>query len=271
MIDATLKAPKAALPAILSMAKAYGITALDKVSGAGTLDLDMHAVGPLSALNSNSIMRALNGTTNLNFNNVKYTGADITQQLGAVAGFANKLNQKSQGITNILRMTGNVVVKNGIAQTNDLQALLDIGKLAVAGTANLVDKTLNLRTTAVLSKEFSQKLGGTAGIGGYMQTALANNNSEIVIPVLVTGTFQNPRFQPDLQQMAQMKLKGLAPNFNNPGSAVSGVLGNLLGQRSKNPQQQQASPQQQQQNPMQQLLGAFGKKRQQQQQQQPPK
>lgn len=265
MIDATLKAPNASLPAILSIAKAYGVTALDKVSGAGNLNLDMHAAGPLSSLNSNSITRALNGNLNLNFNNVKYSGADITQQLGAIAGFANKLGEKSQGITNILRMTGNVIVKNGIAQTNNLQALLDIGNLGVTGTANLVDQTLNLRTTAVLSKEFSQKLGGTAGVGGYMQTALANNNSEIVIPVLVTGTFQNPKFQPDLQQMAQMKLKGLVPNFNNPGGAVSGVLGSLLGQQGKNPGQQPQQPTsqpQQQPNPVQQLMGIFGKKKQ---------
>jgi AsmA protein len=274
MIDATLKAPNAALPGLLSIAKAYGVTALDKVSGAGNLNLDMHAAGPLSSLNSNSVMRALNGNLNLNFNDVKYTGADITQQLGAIAGFANKLGQKSQGITNILRMTGNVIVKNGIAQTNNLQALLDIGNLGVTGTANLVDEALNLRATAVLSKEFSQKLGGTAGIGGYMQTALANNNAEIVIPVLVTGTLQNPKFQPDLQQMAQMKLKGLVPNFNDPGAAVSGVLGNLLGQKGKNPgqspQQQTTQQQPQQQNPVQQLMGIFGKKKQQ-QQQPPPK
>ena len=272
MIDATLKAPQAALPAILSIAKAYGITALDEVSGAGDLNLDMHAAGPLSSLNSNRIMRALNGNLTLNFNNVKYAGADFTQQLGTIAGFTGKLNQKSQGITNILRMTGNVVVKNGIAQTSNLQALLDIGNLGVTGTANLVDQTLNLRTTAVLSKQFSQKLGGTAGVGGYLQTALANNNSEIVIPVLVTGTFQSPKFQPDVQQIAQMKLKGLAPNSKNPGGAISGVLGNLIGQKGKNPaRQQQASPQQQQQqNAVQQLLGAFGKKRHPQQQQQQP-
>src|SRR5437660_6956976 len=272
MIDATLKAPQAALPAILSIAKAYGITALDEVSGAGDLNLDMHAAGPLSSLNSNRIMRALNGNLTLNFDNVKYAGADFTQQLGTIAGFAGKLNQKSQGITNILRMTGNVVVKNGIAQTSNLQALLDIGNLGVTGTANLVDQTLNLRTTAVLSKQFSQKLGGTAGVGGYLQTALANNNSEIVIPVLVTGTFQSPKFQPDVQQIAQMKLKGLAPNSKNPGGAISGVLGNLIGQKGKNPaRQQQASPQQQQQqNAVQQLLGAFGKKRHPQQQQQQP-
>jgi len=172
-------------------------------------------------------------------------------------------------------MTGNVLVKNGIAQTNNLQALLDLGNLGVAGTANLVTQELNLHATAVLSKDFTQKIGGNS-VGGFMQTALANNQGELVIPALITGTFSNPRFAPDMQQVAQMKLKGFVPNFNNPAGAVSGLLGNLLGQQAQQQQnqQQQSSPQQtqqqQQQNPVQQLIGIFGKKKQQQQQPQPP-
>jgi len=276
LVDATLKAPNAALPALLSMAKAYGVKGVDKINGAGTLNLDMHAAGPLRAISSDEIMKALNGTLNLNFNNVKYSGADINHELASIAGFLNKSNTASQGFTNILRMTGNVLVKNGIAQTNNLQALLDLGNLGVAGTANLVTQELNLHATAVLSKDFTQKIGGNS-VGGFMQTALANNQGELVIPALITGTFSNPRFAPDVQQVAQMKLKGFVPNFNNPAGAVSGLLGNLLGQQAQQQQnqQQQSSPQQtqqqQQQNPVQQLIGIFGKKKQQQQQQpQPP-
>jgi AsmA protein len=195
--------------------------------------------------------------------------------LASIAGFLNKSNAASQGFTNILRMTGNVLVKNGIAQTNNLQALLDLGNLGVAGTANLVTQELNLHATTVLSKDFTQKIGGNS-VGGFMQTALANNQGELVIPALITGTFSNPRFAPDVQQVAQMKLKGFVPNFNNPAGAVSGLLGNLLGQQAQQQknQQQQSSPQQaqpQQQNPVQQLIGIFGKKKQQQQPQPPPK
>jgi hypothetical protein len=91
-----------------------------------------------------------------------------------------------------------------------------------------------------------------------MNTALANNQGEIVIPVLVTGTFKNPRFAPDLQKLAQMKLKGLMPNFNNPGGAASGILGTLLGQKGN--QTQQPQQQQQPQNGVQQILDLFGKK-----------
>ena len=42
-VDATLRAPQAALPELLSIAKAYGVTGLDKISGAGNLSLDLHA------------------------------------------------------------------------------------------------------------------------------------------------------------------------------------------------------------------------------------
>ena len=272
LVDATLKAPNAALPALLSMAKAYGVTGVDKITGAGTLNLDMHATGPVRAVSSDEIMKALNGTLNLNFNNVKYSGADINHELASIAGFLNKANGASQGLTNILRMTGNVLVKNGIAQTNNLQALLDLGNLGVAGTANLFNQALNLHAMAVLSKDFTQKIGGNS-VGGFMQTALTNNQGELVIPVLITGTFSNPRFAPDVQQVAQMKLKGFVPNFNNPAGAVSGLLGNLLGQQAQqqqNQQQQSTQQGQQEQNPVQQLIGIFGKKKQQQQQSQPP-
>lgn len=273
-VDATLKAPNASLPALLSMAKAYGVKGVEKINGQGTLNLDAHASGPLQSISSDDIMRALNGAMNLNFNNVRYSGADISHQLAGIAGFL-KMNPSDKGFTDILKMTGNVLVKNGIAQTNNLQALMDIGNVGITGVANLVDQSLNLRVLAVLSKDFSQKIGGT-GVGGYLQTALANNQGELVIPAVVTGTFQNPHFAPDVQQVAQMKLKGLVPNFNNPQGAVQGLLGGLLGQKGAGPaqpQQGQAQPQQQPQNQLQdqvnQVIGLFGKKKQQQQPAQP--
>jgi len=166
-------------------------------------------------------------------------------------------------------MTGNILVKNGIAQTNNLQAKLDIGNVGAAGTANMVDETLNMRVTAVLSDAFSQKVGGQS-VGGFMKTALANNQGQLVIPAMVTGTFSNPRFAPDVQQLAQMKVKGLIPNLNNPAS-VAGALQGLLG-GGKAPAQGQQQPQAdqpQQDNPVQQLMGIFGKKKQ--QKPQPPK
>jgi len=272
LVDATLKAPQAELPAILAMAKAYGLSGLDKLSGAGTLSLDMHAAGPLQSITSDEIMKALNGNLNLNFNNVRYSGVDIGHQLASIGQFLNSAQslQKDQGYTNILKMTGNVVLRNGIAQTNNLQALLDVANVGITGNANLVSQALSLDVTAVLSKGFSQQVGGT-GIGGYMNTALANNQGEIVIPATVTGTFQHPVFGPNVQKLAQMKLKGLMPSTDNPLGGASGILGNLLGQKNAKPNPGQSSNAQQQLNPVNQILDIFGKKKKQNTDQPPPK
>jgi uncharacterized protein involved in outer membrane biogenesis len=263
LVDATLRAPNAALPDLLATAKAYGVTGLDKISGTGTLKMDLHAAGPLHVLKSPEFVKALNGTLNLNFNNMRYAGSDIAYQLASIGGFL-KPSEKDQGYTNISRMTGDIALKNGFAQTNNLLATLDIGNVGVVGTTNLVNEALDLHVTAVLSKDYSQRVGGT-GIGGYMSTALANQQGEMVIPAIVGGTFENPKFIPDLQKVAQMKLKGMVPNLNNPTAGVGGILGGLLGQKGET----QAQPQQgqeQQSNPVQQLMDIFGNKKKQEQQ-----
>jgi AsmA protein len=252
-VDATLRAPQAALPDLLAMAKAYGVTSLDKVSGAGNLSVDMHAAGPLQSVSSNEIMKALNGNINLNFNNVHYAGVDVAHQLTSLLG-SGQAAQKDQGFTNILKMTGAILVKNGIAQTNNLQAALDIGNVGAVGTANLASQTLNMQVNAVLYKAFSQQAGG-AGIGSVMNAALANSQGELVIPAIVTGTFQNPKFMPDVQKIAQMRLKGLVPTGDNPLGAASSILGGLTGQKG------QPAKGQQQPNPVNQILGLFGNKK----------
>jgi AsmA protein len=251
-VDATVRAPQAALPDLLAMAKAYGVTSLDKISGAGNLSLDMHAAGPVQSFSSDELVKALNGTINLNFNNMRYAGIDVAHKLTALLG-SGQAASKDQGYTNIQKMTGAILVKNGIATTNNLQAALDIGNVGGVGTANLASQTLNMEVNAVLSRAFSQQVS-SAGVGSFMNSALANSQGELVIPATVTGTFQNPRFAPDVQKMAQMKLKGLIPSGDNP---LGSLLGGLTGQKGQQP----AAAGQQQQNPVNQVLGLFGTKK----------
>jgi len=204
-------------------------------------------------------MRALNGTVNLNFANVRYAGVDLNHQIAQLGGFLGKgqTSAKDQGYTNIHKVTGNIVVKNGIAQTSNLQALLDIANVGGVGTANLATQALNMSITAVLTKAASQQVGGSQ-VGGYMNTALSNSQGEIVIPANVTGTFDHPVFTPDVQKIAQMKLKGLMPSADNPLGGGAGVLGGLMGQKSTTTG---TKGQPQQQDPASQLMGIFGKKK----------
>ncbi len=243
-IDATIRSPNAQLPAILAIAKAYGVTSLNAITGQGTLSLDLRAAGPMQSVASNDVARALNGTVKLAFNNVRYTGVDIDHELESIGKFGGGSSGTDKGYTDISKVTGDIAVKSGVANTSNLQALLDIGTINVTGTANLVDQALNMKVTALLTKEATTKAGGAA-VGGFMTTALADSNGNLVIPAIVTGTFQHPHYAPDLEAMAQMKLNG-----------VGGILGGLLGQKTG------GQPGAQQQNPVNQIMGLFGKKKQ---------
>jgi hypothetical protein len=209
----------------------------------------------------------VNGTLNVNFNNVRYAGVDISHKLAALTGNLQQ-GQEDKGFTNILKMTGNILVKNGIAQTNNLQAALDIANVGAVGTADLGSQALNMSVNAVFSKAFSKQMGGASvggtNVGNVLNAALSNSEGEIVIPAIVTGTLQNPKFAPDTKKIAQMRMKGIMPTADNPLGGASSLLQGLMGQKSQQPangQQQQQQQPNQQQNAVDQIIGLFGKKK----------
>ncbi|MEO8724873.1 MAG: AsmA family protein [Acidobacteriaceae bacterium] len=218
----------------------------------------------------------LNGTLDLNLKNGKVTGIDLLRELGSIAKFTGAGG--GNGATNISQLSGAFNIRNGLAHTNNLKAAIDGGTLAGVGDVNLASQALNMKVTAVLGSAMSKQVGGTS-VGGYLNTALANNAGELVIPVLVTGTFSAPHFQPDVQDLAQMKLKNLLPTTGNPAGMLSGFLGGGNGQKGasgvsgilgalggKQQPQPNPNPKQQQQQPNAQdavkgLLNQFGKKK----------
>ncbi|HEY2496388.1 MAG TPA: AsmA family protein [Candidatus Angelobacter sp.] len=187
-----------------------------------------------SSSSATSIARSLNGTLAINLTNGKLMNLDLLHELASVGKFLGNGFGPPKNFTNLVQLTGNFDVKNGLAQTNNLKAVIDGGTLAAAGLINLADQSLNLHLTAVLDKAMSSQVGGTQ-VGGFMNTALANNQGELVVPVIVTGTFQHPQVAPDVQQIAQMKLHNLLPSSKNPGQLTTGILGAVLGNKTGAP------------------------------------
>lgn len=192
----------------------------------GLLNSNVNA--SFSASSADSIARSLNGTLALNLTNGKLTKLDLLNELASVGKFLGSSGTAPKGFTNLVQLTGNFDVKNGVAQTNDLKAVIDGGTLAAQGLVNLADQSLNMHVTAVLNKAMSQQVGGTQ-IGGFASTALANSQGELVIPVILSGNFQHPQVVPDVQTLAQMKLQNLLPTSKNPGALTSGIVGAILG------------------------------------------
>ncbi|HEV7552868.1 MAG TPA: AsmA-like C-terminal region-containing protein, partial [Candidatus Angelobacter sp.] len=185
-----------------------------------------------SSSSASSIARSLNGTMAINLTNGKLMNINLLHELASVGKFVGANFDAAKNFTDLAQLTGNFDVKNGVAQTNNLNAVIDGGTLAAAGLVNLADQSLNLHVTTVLNKALSQQVGGTQ-VGGYMNTALANNQGELVMPVIITGTFQHPHVAPDVQQIAQMKLKNMLPNTKNPAELTTGILGAVLGGKNQ--------------------------------------
>jgi AsmA protein len=247
MVDASFDAPSAQLSAILALVKAYGLTAFDHVRGDGELSLRMRLSGPVQSFGDDSILRALHGESDINFNDVRLARTNLSQEVARIAGFLRWTGTNGD-LTSISEMTGKITVRNGVAQTENLQATLDFGTIGVSGTADLVTQALNLRVNAVVNQSVSQEAGGT-GIRGYLTTALSNDRGELVVPILVTGTFQDPRVSPDARSLAQMKLEGLLPSSRNPATGLADLVGDLIRREGDN-RQQEAQPQEEQpQNP----------------------
>jgi uncharacterized protein involved in outer membrane biogenesis len=184
--------------------------------------------GRFSATGSaDDIARSLNGSVSLNLANGRLANMDILHQLAMIGKF-NRTARAIEPFTRLIRLNGNFDITNGVARTNNLEAVIEDGSLAADGTVDLVEQKLNLKLTAVLSQDYSQTVGGMR-VGGLLNTVLANQKGELVIPVLLSGTLKNPRFAPDFEKIARMKLENLMPTFGNPDKMSVGILGEIFG------------------------------------------
>jgi uncharacterized protein involved in outer membrane biogenesis len=193
-------------------------------------------------IDGGNIAPSLNGTLSLNIPDGRIAHMDLMHEIGALARFI-KGDDGDQQITKVRNLSAHFTVTSGVAETSDLTASIDDdATIAGSGSINLVNQAMNLRLTAVLSREFSEFAGGTR-VGGIMSTVLANQRGELVVPMLVTGTMRQPQFAPDVQRIAEMKLRNLVPDIRNPqklSSAIEGIVGALTGRGAKPPAQPQA-------------------------------
>ncbi len=177
------------------------------------------------------LARTLNGTLAFDVTDGKLKNINILNEVARVGKFLNSAPAQASGAgTDLKRLSGTMAINNGVASTNNLTAALNAGSLSANGLVNLVDQGLNMHMTAVLNNGTSQSVGGS-GVGGYLNTALANNKGELVLPVLVTGSTAHPIITPDIQALAKMKLNNLLPTSGDPTKLTSGIIGAVAGKQ----------------------------------------
>jgi uncharacterized protein involved in outer membrane biogenesis len=191
----------------------------------GSLSADSNLSFALAS--SNDLARTLNGSISFNVLDGRLRNINILDEIGKVGKFLGVAGQSGSD-TAIKKLAGTLNVKNGVASTNNLVAALNEGSLSANGIVNLVDRGIDMRVNAVLANAVSNTVGGTK-IGGFLNTALANNKGELVIPMRVTGSLAKPIFTPDTEAIAQMKLNSLLPTASDPTKLSSSIIGAISG------------------------------------------
>ena len=155
------------------------------------------------------VARSLNGTVNLKLHQGRLAGINLLNEVASVGKFLG-FRKSGEVATNIVDLTGDLQITGGAARTDNLKMTLEDGSVLATGVFNLADQTLGMRLLVTLHKGLSSQVGGS-NVGGFMSTVFGNDKGELLVPVMVSGTFSRPRVTPDAERIAQMKLKSLIP------------------------------------------------------------
>jgi AsmA protein len=182
-----------------------GMTALDiAVTAAGRSQRDM--------------VSALNGNGSIKFTDGKIKGINIAQLARNVFSAA-ATGWQSGGAqdTDFSEMGGTFTITNGVLKNDDLRLLSPLIRVSGAGTVNMPPKTLNYRVEPKL----------VASLEGQGATGTAQG---IEVPILITGSWSNPRFAPDLASMIQNRenIESTIKSIREDGG--KGLIRGLMGQ-----------------------------------------
>lgn len=174
-----------------------------KLQATGSVHLDVTARG----LNEGDILRSLTGQGSINLANGAISGVDM----GAVAKLLQSTARVLGGAvgdssrTDFTALSAAFTIRNGVAQTSDLQMTSPTVNMTGAGSVDLASRQVDFHIVPKAQL-------GVAGV----------NLVDFGVPFYVKGTIDNPSFEPDPAGIA----KGLVGTV---GSTATGVVGTATG------------------------------------------
>ena len=149
----------------------------DRISGAGDVALNFSGSGG----SIHGYMNSLGGRGTIAFGRGELLGFDLIGMLRNL----DASYQGAGGSTIFDSITASFDVTNGVVNNVDLNFLAPLADAVGEGTVGLGARTLNYRVTPQLFK-------GEEG------------NPSVAVPVLITGSWANPKFRPDLESLLNL-------------------------------------------------------------------
>ena len=158
-----------------------------RLQGKTAIDIAVTAAGR----SQRDMVSALNGNGSVKFTDGKIKGINLAQLARTVfSAAASGWQSGGTQDTDFSEMGGSFTITNGVLKNDDLRLLSPLIRVTGAGTVNMPPKTLNYRVEPKIAASLEGQ-GGQADVKG------------IEVPILITGSWSNPRFAPDLASMIQ--------------------------------------------------------------------
>jgi AsmA protein len=162
----------------------------DIIEGALNADISIQMVGDAAE----QIRRTLNGKGELTFTDGAIVGIDLAgmvRNAQAAFGLAEKPTERPR--TDFSEFAVPFTMTDGTFQLNNARLTSPLLRVSAGGKADLVKETLDIR----VQPAFVATLKGQGDV---------KERTGIMVPVLVGGTFEDPKFRPDLKAMLQQEL-----------------------------------------------------------------
>ncbi|TAN57543.1 MAG: AsmA family protein, partial [Magnetospirillum sp.] len=172
---------------------------MDRLSGTGNFDVTIAGRGKTQR----QIVSALNGKGALSFLNGAINGINLAAMVRNVAT-AFTGGPASTEKTDFAELGGTFTIARGIVTNTDLALKSPLLRVEGKGTVDLPQRSVNYRIDPKVVASLQGQGGGDA--------------SGLVVPVLVSGPWDNLSYRPDLEALVKQ-------NVQNVGKAVEGLLG----------------------------------------------
>ncbi|MDO8608388.1 MAG: AsmA family protein [Phaeospirillum sp.] len=171
----------------------------DRLSGTGNFDVTVTGRGKTQR----QIVSALDGKGAVSFLNGAVKGINLAAMMRNVAT-AFTGGPASTEKTDFAELGGTFTIAKGILTNNDLALKSPLLRVEGKGTVDLPQRSVNYRIDPKVVASLQGQGGGDA--------------SGLVVPVLVSGPWENLSYRPDLEALVKQ-------NVQNVGKAVEGLLG----------------------------------------------
>ena len=181
----------------------------------------------MSGQDAAMIKKTLNGNGQVRFNDGAIIGFDLAAMVRNVkAAFGGAQTPAQRPRTDFAELNAPFSVKKGLVHTPETRLKSPLVRVIATGNAHLVKETLDFRVEPKV----------VATIKGQGDT---EQHSGLMVPVLVSGTFSDPQFAPDLAGVAKKQLEqqilgsgdgAKQLDKDNLEKSAKGVLKGILGQ-----------------------------------------